>query len=106
MKNMPRSLTLNEIRSFLGLAGFNKRFVDCFASIAYPLTSLSQNSKKFEWSEPCEKNIQLLKDRLNSAPMLTLLEGTKGFVVYFDKSRVGLGCVLMQQGKVKAYATR
>ena len=87
MKNMLRPLTPNKIRSFLGLVGYYKRFVDGFAFIGYPLTTLTQNSKKFEWSKPCEKSFQLLKDRLTSAPVLTLLEGKKGFVVYFDTSR-------------------
>ena len=67
---------------------------------------LTQKSMKFEWLEAYKKSFQLLKDRLTSAPVLTLLEGTKGFVVYCDASRVGLGCVLMQLGKVIAYASR
>ena len=70
--------------------------MDGFASIASPLTTLTQKSKKFEWSEACERSFQILKDRLTFASVLTLSEGTKGFVVYCDASRVGLGCVLMQ----------
>ena len=69
-------------------------------------TTLTQNSKKFEWSKACEKIFQFLKDRLTSAPVLILTEGTKGFVVYYYASRVGLGCVLMQHDKVIAYASR
>ncbi|WMV33217.1 hypothetical protein MTR67_026602, partial [Solanum verrucosum] len=60
----------------------------------------------FEWSESCEKRLQLLKDKLTSASVLTLPEGTEGFVVYCDTSRMGLGCVLMQHSKVIAYASR
>ena len=56
--------------------------------------------------EECEKRFQILKDRLTSASVLTLLEGTKGFIIYCDASRVGLGCVLMKHGKVSDYATR
>ena len=106
VKNCPRPLTPTNIRSFLGLAGYYRRFVDGFVSIASPLTTLTQKSKKFEWSEACEKVFELLKDRLTSTRVLTLAEGTKGFVVYCDASRVGLGCVLMQHGKVIAYAIR
>ena len=106
VKNWPRPLTLTNIRSFLGLADYYQRFVDSFASIASTLTTLTQKSMKFEWSEACEKSFQLLKDSLTSAPVLTLPEGTKGFVVYCDVSLVGLGCVLMQHGKVIAYAIR
>ena len=106
VKNFPRPLTQTDIRSLLGLAGYYWRFVNGYVSIASLLTILTQRSKKFEWSEACEKSFQILKDRLTSAPVLTLSEGTKGFVVYCDASRVGLGCVLMQHGKVIAYASR
>ena len=70
------------------------------------MTTLAQKSVKFEWSEACERSLTILKKRLTSAPVLTLLEGTKGFVVYCDASRVGLGCVLMKHGKVVSYASR
>ena len=96
---MTRPLTPTDIRSFLGLAGYYRRFVEGFVSIASPLTTLTQKCKKFEWSEKCDKSFQLLKDRLTSAPMLTLPEGTKHFVVYYDASRLGLGYVLMQHEK-------
>ncbi|KAH0722292.1 hypothetical protein KY290_004974 [Solanum tuberosum] len=105
-KSWPRPLTPSDIRSFLGLAGYYRRFVEGFSSIASPLTTLTQKKAKFVWSEACEKNFQELKDRLTSASVLTLPEGTNGFVVYCDASRVGLGCVLMQNGKVIAYASR
>ena len=78
--------------------------MDGFAPIKSPLTTLTQKFKKFEWSESCERSFQMLKDRFTSAPVLTLLEGTKGFVMYYDASLMGLGCVLMQHGKVIAYA--
>ncbi|WMV46265.1 hypothetical protein MTR67_039650 [Solanum verrucosum] len=70
------------------------------------MTTLTQNKAKFIWSKACEKNFQELKDRLTSAPVLTLPEGTDGFVVYCDASRIGLGCVLIQNGKVIGYASR
>ncbi|KAH0784229.1 hypothetical protein KY290_003827 [Solanum tuberosum] len=106
VKSWPRPLNPSDIRSFLGLVGYYRRFVEGFSSIASPLTALTQYKSKFEWSESCEKSFQLFKDKLTSAPVLTLPEGTKGFVVYCDASRVGLGCVLMQHGKVIAYASR
>ena len=80
--------------------------MDSFVSIASPLTTLTQKSKKFEWLEACERIFQILTDRLTFALMLTLPEGTKYFVVYCDASRVGLGCVLMQHVKVVAYYSR
>ena len=106
VKNWPRPLTPIDIRSFLGLAGYYWRFMDGFVSIASPLTTLTQNSKMFEWSEACERSFQILKDRLTSALVLTLLEDKQGFVVYFDAFRVVLGCVIMKHRKVVAYASR
>ncbi|KAH0776452.1 hypothetical protein KY290_007863 [Solanum tuberosum] len=104
--NWPRPTSPTDIRSFLGLAGYYRRFVEGFSSIASPLTRLTQKTMKFQWSEACEKSFQELKKRLITAPVLTLPEGTQGFVVYYDASRVGLGFVLMQNGKVIAYASR
>ena len=106
IRNWPRPLTPSDIRSFLGLAGYYRRFVDGFSSIASPMTKLTQKKVKFVWTDECERSFQTLKDRLVSAPILSLPEGLEGFVVYCDASRVGLGCVLMQNGKVIAYASR
>ena len=80
--------------------------MDGFTSIASPLTTLTQKITKFEWSKTCEKSFQLLKDRLTSALVLTLLEGTKGSLAYCDASQVGLGCVLLQHGRLISYASR
>ena len=106
VKKWPRRLTASDIRSFLGLAGYYCRFVEGFSSISSPLTKLTQKKEKFQWSLDCEKSFQEFKDRFTKAPVLTLPEGTNGFVVYCDASRVGLGCVLMQNCKVIAYASR
>ena len=96
----------SEIRSFLGLAGYYRRFIKDFAAIASPMTKLTKKGVKFEWTQECENSFQELKKRLTSAPVLVLPSGTEGFQVYTDASRKGLGCVLMQQGKVIAYASR
>ncbi|WMV25474.1 hypothetical protein MTR67_018859 [Solanum verrucosum] len=75
------------------------QFEDCVANSQGPTTpsrALTQKKAKFIWSKACEKIFQELKDRLTSAHVLTLLEGADGFVVYYDASRIGLGCVLMQ----------
>nr|XP_019068167.1 uncharacterized protein LOC109119709 [Solanum lycopersicum] len=89
VRNWPTPLTPTDIRSFLGLAGYYRRFLDGFSSITSPLTSLTQKKVKFERSEVCEKGFQELKDKLTSAPILTLSEGNEGFVVYCYASRVG-----------------
>ncbi|WMV08868.1 hypothetical protein MTR67_002253 [Solanum verrucosum] len=106
VKNWPRPTTPTEVRSFLGLAGYYRRFVEGFASISAPLTKLKQKEVKFQWSDACERSFQELKNKLTSTPVLVLPEGTEGYVVYCDASGVGLGCVLMQHGKVIAYASR
>ena len=106
VSNWRRPTTVTEIRSFLGLVGYYRRFIEGFYKIALPLTSLTQKGVKFEWSDDCERSFQELKNRLVTAPILTIPSGSGGFVVYSDASHQGLGCVLMQHGKVIAYASR
>ena len=77
-----------------------------FSSIASLLTRLTQKMVKFQWSDDYEKSFTELKTRLTTAPVLTLPEGSYGYVIYCDASRVGLGCVLMQRDKVISYASR
>nr|ABA98151.1 retrotransposon protein, putative, Ty3-gypsy subclass [Oryza sativa Japonica Group] len=98
--------TVSEIRSFLGLAGYYRRFIENFSKIARPMTRLLQKEVKYKWTEDCEQSFQELKKRLATAPVLILPDSRKGFQVYCDESRLGLGCVLMQEGKVVAYASR
>ena len=100
---------MTEIRSFLGLTSYYRRLIEGFSKIALPLTRLTQKEVKFEWSNDCKRSFQELKNRLVTAPIFTILSGSRGFVVYSDRhkaSRQGLGCVLMQHGKVVAYASR
>ncbi|XP_019251057.1 PREDICTED: uncharacterized protein LOC109229968 [Nicotiana attenuata] len=106
VQNWPRPTTPTEVRSFLGLAGYYRRFVENFSSIATPMTKLTHKAVKFQWSDAYERGFHELKKRLTSTPVLALPEGSEGYVVYCDASRIGLGCVLMQHGKVIAYASR
>ncbi|KAL5583473.1 hypothetical protein UlMin_015915 [Ulmus minor] len=91
-----RPKTISEVRSFLGMAGYYRRFVEGFSRIATPLTALTRKNHRFEWTEACEKSFQELKARLVSAPILTILNGIDEFIIY----------ILMQNGKVIAYASR
>ncbi|KAD3338077.1 hypothetical protein E3N88_33598 [Mikania micrantha] len=91
---------------FLGLAGYYRRFIEGFSKIAQSLTSLTHKDKKFEWGEKQEAAFHLLKQKLCSAPILSLPDGCEDFVVYCDASKQGLGCVLVQREKVIAYASR
>ena len=102
----PRPTNATEICSFLGFAGYYRKFIQDFSRIATPLTQLTRKQKKFVWDDACEQSFQRLKQCLTSAPVLTLPTDTGGYALYCDASKIGLGCVLMQHGKVIAYASR
>ncbi|KAD4889198.1 hypothetical protein E3N88_21271 [Mikania micrantha] len=106
IKSWAAPKTPTEVRQFLGLAGYYRRFIEGFSKIAQSLTSLTHKDKKFEWGEKQETAFDLLKQKLCSAPILSLPDGCEDFVVYCDASKQGLGCVLMQREKVIAYASR
>jgi hypothetical protein len=99
-KNVP------EIRRFLGLAGYYCRFIEGFLKIVKLLTTLLEKGKEFKWDEKCQASFEELKKRLTTAAMLIMPDIHKGFDVYCDASRQGLGCVLMKEEKVVAYASR
>jgi hypothetical protein len=106
MVEWKRPSSVSEIRSFLELAGYYRRFVPNFSSIAKPLTRLLEKGVLFVWSGDCEVSYQTLKSKLVDAPILALPKNGKRFTVYTDASRIGLGCVLMQEGRVIAYGSR
>ncbi|KAD3336800.1 hypothetical protein E3N88_32319 [Mikania micrantha] len=100
----PKSPT--ELRSFLGLASYYRRFIQDFSKIATPLTKLTKKDVKYEWGPNQEQAFSVLKEKLTQAPVLALPDGNDDLVVYADASQQGLGCVLMQRGRVIAYASR
>ncbi|GKD35075.1 putative reverse transcriptase domain-containing protein [Tanacetum coccineum] len=106
VKNWKAPKTPYEVHSFLGLAGYYCRFIENFSKIAKLLIVLTQKSKTFDWGEEQENAFQTLNDKLCNASVLDLPDGLKDFIVYCDASGLGLGCVLMQRGKVIAYASR
>ncbi|WVZ93098.1 hypothetical protein U9M48_039107 [Paspalum notatum var. saurae] len=97
---------VSEIRSFLGLAGYYRRFVKNFSKIAQPLSKLLAKGTTFEWTNKCQFSFEELKKLLTTTPVLIMPDVQKPFIVYCDASRQGLGCVLMQEGHVVAYASR
>ncbi|KAK8609334.1 hypothetical protein V6N13_061783 [Hibiscus sabdariffa] len=97
---------VSEIRSFLGLAGYYRRFVEGFSIIVSPLTKLLKKDVLFVWTEAQQASFEKLKEALTQAPVLVQPESGKDFAVYSDASHSGLGCVLMQEGRVIAYASR
>ncbi|XP_052732384.1 uncharacterized protein LOC128196192 [Vigna angularis] len=100
----PRSVT--EVCSFVGLAGYYRRFIEGFAKIVAPLTQLTRKDQPFAWTDRCEASFQELKVKLTSAPVLVIPDTSKPFEVYCDASHQGLGCVLMQEKRAVAYASR
>jgi hypothetical protein len=97
--------TVHQVRSFLGMADYYHRFIPDFSKISKPITELLKNQVKFVWSPECEEAFQTLKRLLTTAPILAQPDIEKSFHVYCDASGIGIGCVLMQQGRVIAYAS-
>ncbi|GJX41013.1 putative reverse transcriptase domain-containing protein [Tanacetum coccineum] len=106
IKDWASPKTPTEIWQFLGIAGYYRRFIKGFSKIAKPMTKLTQKKVKFVWGDKQEAAFQLLKQKLCSAPILALPEGSEDFITYCDASIKGLGAVLMQREKVIAYASR
>ncbi|GJZ13780.1 putative reverse transcriptase domain-containing protein [Tanacetum coccineum] len=106
IRNWSAPTTPKEVRQFLGLAGYYRRFIEGFSLISKPLTKLTQKNRKYEWGAEEDEAFQTLKQKLCSATILALHEGTENFVVYCDASHKGYGAVLMQREKVIAYASR
>nr|GEV17995.1 putative reverse transcriptase domain-containing protein [Tanacetum cinerariifolium] len=106
IKDWASPKTPTKIRQFLGLAGYYRRFIEGFLKIAKLMMKLTHKGIKFDWGEKEENAFHLIKQRLCSALILALPEGSKDFVVYCDASHKGLGAVLMQREKVITYAFR
>ena len=97
---------VKEIRSFLGLAGYYRRFIKDFSKIATPLTRLTKKDVPWNFTTECHHAFEILKEKLTTAPILIIPEPNKMFVAYTDASHEGLGGVLMQERQVIAYASR
>ena len=95
-----------EIKSFLGLAGYYRRFIEGFSKRARPMTRLTQKGVKFDWTEECERSFQDLKKKLTTTPVLVTPSGSEGFAIYCDASKEGLGCVLTHNSRVIANGSR
>ncbi|KAK1668817.1 hypothetical protein QYE76_056976 [Lolium multiflorum] len=93
-----------EIRGFLGMAGYYRRFIEGFSKIAGPMTKLLKKNTPFVWTDECETSFQTLKEKLTTAPVLAVPEPGKDYTVYCDASKNGLGCVLMQDRKANVVA--
>jgi hypothetical protein len=99
-------MTVSEVRSFLGLAGYYRRFIPNFSKIAKPITELLKKGNKYVWSEACDEAFKHLKKLLTTSPVLAQPDTAKLFDVYYDASCTGLGGVLMHEGQVISYSSR
>jgi hypothetical protein len=98
-------MSVSDIQSFLGLAGYYRRFIKLFLKISKPMIELLEKDKKFKWTFACKASFQELKKQLMAAPILVMPDMEKSFSIYCGVSGQGLGCVLMQDGHVVAYAS-
>jgi hypothetical protein len=90
--------SVHQVRSFLGLAGYYRRFILNFSKISKPVTKLLKKCTKYVWSKECDEAFQTLKKLLTTSPVLAQPDIAKPFDIYCDASSTGLGCVLMQEG--------
>jgi hypothetical protein len=102
--NTPQNVS--DIRSFLGLAGYYRRFIEGFSKISKTMIELLAKGKTFEWTLGCKASFQELRKRFTTTPVLTMPDMEKSFLIYCDASGHGLGCVLMQDDHIVAYASR
>jgi hypothetical protein len=93
------------IKSFIGMADYYRRFIEGFSKISRPMTALLAKKVEFKWTLVCQESFEMLKQKLTTASVLILPDVHKTFSVYCDASYTGLGCVLMQEGKVVAYSS-
>jgi hypothetical protein len=98
--------TMHQVRSFLGLAGYYRRFISNFSKIAKSITGLLKKEEKFVWNAERDEAFQTLKKLLTTSLVLAQPDITKFFNVYCDASGTGLGCVLIQEGHVITYSSR
>jgi hypothetical protein len=103
IEGWPTPRNVSEVRSFMGLAGYYKRFIEGFSNIAHPITSFQNKGVKFEWTPYCERSFQHLKYFLTSAPILRIFYPNEDFIVSTDACKEGLGGVLSQNGHVVLY---
>ena len=106
IKDWPVPKDVTDVRSFMGITGYYRRFIEGFSRIANPINSLQKKGKKFDWNQKCEESFKKLKTLLTTAPILRIADPNKEFVVCTDACNEGLGGVLTQEGHVIAYESR
>jgi hypothetical protein len=97
-------MSVHQMQSFLGLAGYYRRFILNFSKIAKPIIELLKKGNKYVWREDCDEAFLILKKLLTTSPVLAQIDIAKSFNIYCDASGTSLGCVLMQEGQVISYS--
>ena len=101
---LPKDIT--DVRSFMEITGYYRKFIEGFSKIANPITSLQKKGKKFVWDQKCKDSFNKLKGLLTTAPILKIAYPDKEFIICIDACNEGLGGVLTQEGHVIAYESR
>jgi hypothetical protein len=96
---------VHQVRSFLDFAGYYQRFIPNFSKISKPITALLKKGNKYVWNKDCDEAFQTLKKLLTTSPVLVQPNISKSFDIYCDAFGTGLGCVLMQEGRVISYSS-
>ena len=104
--NWKPPISMHQVHSFLGMARYYRLFILDFSKVFKPITELLKNQTKFVWSSECDEAFETLKRLLTTTPILAQPDIEKPFDMYCDASGIGIGCVLMQEGRVIAYASR
>jgi hypothetical protein len=106
VQEWPVPKNVSEVRSFLGLANYFRRFVHAYSTIARPLHALTAKDASWQWTSECQSAFQLLKDKLTAAPVLAAPDFSKPFEVVADASDFTLGAILLQEGRPVAFESR
>ena len=97
---------MTDVRYFMGLARYYRRFIEGFSKVSHPVTSLQKKGITFEWTLRCEESLQQLKNLLTSAPVLKIADPEKDFVACTDTCDQGLGRVLRKDNHMICYESR
>jgi hypothetical protein len=97
---------MHQVRSFMGLVDYYRRFIPNFSKISMPITELLKKGNKYVWSKECDEAFQTLNKLLTTSPVLAQPDIAKPFDIYCDASGTGLGCILMQEGRVISYSSQ